>query len=281
VRKPLSRGILWTACAALLPSVLTAFALKDSCDGGICIQVVESEDEVELSCTNPLVAPVQIWIDYDELDQIRAVQGGPTPRSVKPGATELVGRLQAREELESARYSYRWRYLIGSPQAAHDPAARYLLPFHSEEPVELIQGVDGSFSHRSRYAFDFELPEGTPVRAARSGAVVWLTGKHSTGRPDPAIKDEANRVLILHEDGTLGRYLHLQQGAEVRIGDHVEAGQIIGTSGNTGFSDWPHLHFDVVRATDSGVYETVPIRFRSEDPDGFVPEEGERYTSRE
>jgi hypothetical protein len=47
----------------------------------------------------------------------------------------------------------------------------YQLPFAADRAVRVIQGDDGAFSHNgpSRYAVDFDLPEGSPVHAARAG----------------------------------------------------------------------------------------------------------------
>jgi murein DD-endopeptidase MepM/ murein hydrolase activator NlpD len=57
---------------------------------------------------------------------------------------------------------------------------------------------------------------------------------------------KANLITIQHKDGTLGSYIHLDyKGVLVKVGDHVERGQLIGYSGLTGFTRGPHLHFVV------------------------------------
>src|SRR5690625_5722784 len=56
----------------------------------------------------------------------------------------------------------------------------------------------------------------------------------------------ANFVRILHDDGSMALYAHLDYGGvSVRDGQRVKRGQRIGRSGNTGFSTGPHLHFVV------------------------------------
>ena len=61
-------------------------------------------------------------------------------------------------------------------------------------------------------------------------------------------------MLVLHDDGTLGEYMHLSpSGVEVEPGQRVERGQELALSGNTGFSSTPHLHFQVMTATDDGI----------------------------
>jgi len=144
--------------------------------------------------------------------------------------------------------------------------ALYILPFPAGETHSLTQGNCGAESHsgRFRYAFDFRMPPGTPVVAARDGAVVVVRDD----RPDDTgrIGDE-NLVMIEHADGQLSRYIHLvQHGARVLEGDQVAAGDTIGLSGNSGRSVFPHLHFDVADHCDRAGCRTIPAAFRNADP---------------
>ena len=80
------------------------------------------------------------------------------------------------------------------------------------------------------------------------------------------MKDEnlsdGNYVSVKHDDGSVAHYWHLQyDGAMVKVGDSVKAGQWIGLSGNTGYSAFPHLHFEVQGYTASGDYKQLPTRF--------------------
>ncbi|MBY0278108.1 peptidoglycan DD-metalloendopeptidase family protein [Candidatus Binatia bacterium] len=84
---------------------------------------------------------------------------------------------------------------------------------------------------------DLAAPRGTPVRAAADGTVEF------SGRRG----DAGNLVEIAHPDGTRTRYAHLD-GTQVRAGDTVRAGQVLGAVGSTGRSTGPHLHFAVERA---------------------------------
>ena len=53
-----------------------------------------------------------------------------------------------------------------------------------------------------------------------------------------------NWIFIKHEDGIESRYMHLNT-IDVKKGEKVKAGQKIGSSGNTGKSTGPHLHFEI------------------------------------
>ena len=54
-----------------------------------------------------------------------------------------------------------------------------------------------------------------------------------------------NHVYVKHEDGTVSRYAHLS-AVNVRVGQKVGAGQLLGLLGNSGNSTGPHLHFEVL-----------------------------------
>jgi murein DD-endopeptidase MepM/ murein hydrolase activator NlpD len=75
---------------------------------------------------------------------------------------------------------------------------------------------------------------GTPVRAAARGTVVEAGENGSYGR----------WVLVEHADGVSTGYAHLSTIAP-RVGQAVDAGQVIGTVGSTGSSTGCHLHFEV------------------------------------
>ena len=109
------------------------------------------------------------------------------------------------------------------------------------------QACDG-ITHKDelRYAYDFLLPIGTPVLAARAGEVVAAVDWFGRGGRSKEHKAKANYVALRHAPGLYSRYYHLAKASvRVRVGQRVEAGELIGCSGNSGFSSAPHLHFDV------------------------------------
>jgi murein DD-endopeptidase MepM/ murein hydrolase activator NlpD len=81
---------------------------------------------------------------------------------------------------------------------------------------------------------DFAAGTGTPIRAIMGGTVVWTTWGGAYG----------NLTKIQHADGVQSWYAH-QLSREVRVGDVVTAGQIIGRVGSTGNVTGPHLHLEV------------------------------------
>lgn len=169
---------------------------------------------------------------------------------------------------------------------AKPTAYAYALPFSAGETYPVGQGFDGTFSHTgdSEYAVDFTMPEGTAIRAARDGVVVATYDQASGGGTTDEYKDRsrANWIYILHSDGTLGMYWHLAPGGvKVAAGDTVARGDVIGSSGFTGYAQVPHLHFAVVRATDGTHSKSFKFAFKTsaKDKKGSAPVEGQRYTA--
>lgn len=164
---------------------------------------------------------------------------------------------------EAWHYTYRSTWAYGTVRAEHDDGYAYALPYRPREKYRVTQAAFGAFSHHDLHALDFGMPEGTPVVAAREGFVVAVQDDFTEAGLEEHYRRMANYVLIRHPDGTLARYAHLQpESAEVAVGEHVERGQMLARSGNTGFSKGPHLHFEVYTITPRLRKQTIPIRFR-------------------
>jgi murein DD-endopeptidase MepM/ murein hydrolase activator NlpD len=164
--------------------------------------------------------------------------------------------------------------------AKHDDTVVYALPYAAGKSYPVSQGFHGSYSHTAgdAFAIDFKMDEGTPVHAARGGVVVGSRDDSSTGGPSKKYEWDANYILIQHDDGTLGHYVHLQKGGNrVKAGDVVKAGDWIGKSGNTGHTTGPHLHFAVFKAANGKSRQTFPIRFNAEGLVAQTLKEGSSY----
>ncbi len=103
---------------------------------------------------------------------------------------------------------------------------------------------------------DFGIPTGTQVKSAGSGVV------YGTGDTDTACYGVSygKWVLVKHDNGLATLYAHLSL-IKVSAGDNVQTGDVIGLSGNTGYSTGPHLHFTVY-AADS-VHISGPTEYKS------------------
>ncbi len=154
-----------------------------------------------------------------------------------------------------------YKLAMGDPDAIIDTGFVYTLPYEHNKKYRMVQGANGPYTHQGKYAWDFLMEEGTKICASRNGLVVQVKENSDIGGPDISFIKDANRITILHDDGSYADYVHLiQDGALVSPGDRVVSGQVIGYSGNTGWSTKPHLHFQVYKAIKFGV-ETFSVKF--------------------
>jgi murein DD-endopeptidase MepM/ murein hydrolase activator NlpD len=138
---------------------------------------------------------------------------------------------------------------------------KYALPFPVGKAYTCSQGFNTSYSHTGtfRYAVDFAMPVGTLVTAARSGRVVYILESY---QDDDQMEGNENVVIIMHQDSTYARYVHLTlNGALVRTDQNVIPGDTVGLSGSSGTNGGPHLHFDVTKTFNGRSDQTIPFDF--------------------
>jgi murein DD-endopeptidase MepM/ murein hydrolase activator NlpD len=136
----------------------------------------------------------------------------------------------------------------------NDTSYVYWLPYVKGKSYLVIQAANSQMSHKNELAIDFKMKPGTKICAARPGVVVEMKEDSDIGGLDEKFMEHGNHIIIRHSDGTMAKYWHLQKnGAYVEVGEDVVKGQIIGLSGNTGYSAFPHLHFKVVNIMDRHV----------------------------
>jgi len=90
---------------------------------------------------------------------------------------------------------------------------------------------------RPHDGIDIGAPEGSPVRAAAAGEVVYSSHR---------LTGYGNLIIIRHTRDMFTAYAHNRVNL-VRRGQHVKQGQIIARVGRTGRASGPHLHFEVRR----------------------------------
>ncbi|WPP02346.1 M23 family metallopeptidase [Pseudomonas sp. HR96] len=207
---------------------------------------------------NELYAPVEIELKLGGLGNVQGQPAATVHSVVPPRASVTLALLAARQPGQPIRFTQQFRYALGDP--SRQPSAyAYPLPWLGG-PFRVSQGPNGKYSHtgaKSRYAIDIAMPRGTPIVAARSGIVV----KVENGQPEGGAEASGNFVRVLHDDGTMGVYLHLTQGSvSVREGQSVTVGTPLARSGNTGNSNGPHLHFVVQRNVGLAL-ESIPYGF--------------------
>jgi len=151
----------------------------------------------------------------------------------------------------------------------------YLLPYPAGMSWTVLQGNCTPGTHfaggRDQHAYDFAMPVGSPVVAARAGLVVEVEERYPDGN---GAVDQSNYVAVQHDDGTLAVYFHLtQNGVLVELGRSVRQGEEIAASGVTGGTSTPHLHFGVI----GGTGRTIAVTFRNTEPHPDGLQQGQTY----
>ncbi len=170
------------------------------------------------------------------------------------------------------------------PAPTPTPSSPYRLPWPGGESLNVIQGNNSAFSHTGieAYAWDFSMPTGSIIEAARGGTVRYLREDSNAGGGDVNLFGWAGNYLVIdHGDGTSGLYMHLMyHGALVSVGQKVQQGEPIALGGGTGFATGPHLHFMVERTEPGSWYDqSLPVTFADVASDGGVPKQNQTYTS--
>jgi murein DD-endopeptidase MepM/ murein hydrolase activator NlpD len=175
------------------------------------------------------------------------------------------------------------RWLSFAPIAPTVPAKpKFFLPFDRRIHWIVGQGVAGRYSHTgaNEFALDFVMPEGTQVLAARRGVVARVVDGFGVCCLPRERSHEANAVYLVHPNGLVSSYVHLRRGISVKEGQAVEAGDMLGFSGNTGYSKAPHLHFQVSVRSAPAELRSIPFRFHDGTAEGYLPKHWNLYDKR-
>jgi len=155
---------------------------------------------------------------------IERVDGVP-PKTVEPPPD-----IAARIKREQAR--------VVAARNHDDARADFLETF-----VWPVEGrISGRFGNQRVYngipksphsGMDIAVPQGTPVKAPASGIVTFA---------DADLYLTGGTLLIDHGHGVSSNFLHMSR-IDVKVGDRVEQGQVVGAVGMTGRATGPHLHW--------------------------------------
>lgn len=237
-----------------------------------CLVTRTSGAEQDLIAKNDGPAPITVRVTLSG-HIVSSDRTWPMTAVVPPYTRLTIGHVHLGTETTGGP-KFDFHYVFGNLDAVHDEKAAYRLPFEDGRSFAITQAYGGKLtSHdnpQNLYAVDFAMPSGTPVVASRNGVIIEVRLHHVGHGPDASYEDKANTVSIMQDDGTVAEYAHLSPGAKmVMPGQRVEAGQLIGYSGNTGFSLGPHLHFVVYRPVvrDGKITRlSLPVMFYDNDP---------------
>jgi murein DD-endopeptidase MepM/ murein hydrolase activator NlpD len=222
---------------------------------------------------NAYPGPIELAVDWRERENVSADPELPQRFVVESGQSANLFAIVPNQWAGSYRVNLQYSYVIGRPLPDYVSQTLYKPPLPAGAQFQITQAFRGAYSHndqQNRYAVDIMMPEGTPIYAARGGIVLEVENDFTGNGTEQAYAGKANSIRILHEDGSMAVYAHLAlETAQVSPGFTVDAGRLIGYSGNTGLTTGPHLHFAV--QINRGM-ELVSIPFQFADAEGRAVE---------
>ena len=220
--------------------------------------------EPEYSFINNIWGPVELELSLQDAENVTSEPPLPA-RFVLPGQTEeRLLKISATDPGQGFSFRLSYKQMIGPPLDQLPAEVNYYPPFPLGLQFPISQGFDDESTHTeppNTYAVDIVMPIGTPILAARSGRVMDMEDDFHGAAQQERYLARSNQIRILHDDGTMAVYAHLQANSlRVREGAVVKRGQWIAESGNTGYSNGPHLHF-VIQLNVGMSLESMPFRF--------------------
>ena len=170
----------------------------------------------------------------------------------------LAERQAARDQIvrEVREFESQLRFILDPTTIPSAGTTVFDWPLANIRITQLFGGTEFAARNPSIYAgrpfhpgVDFGAPRGTPILAPLAGTI------RAVGNTDlvPGCFSWGKWILVDHANGLSTLYAHLDH-ISVQAGQRVGTGEIIGYTGNTGFSTGPHLHFSVM------VSEAVTVR---------------------
>ena len=169
-------------------------------------------------------------------------------RAVRPDGTMRVGHVLSAELVNRGRpYVAIWFDPNGDGDGTYyDENGNSVRLAFLRHPIKLGFRISGEFTNsrfhpilrtwRAHRGTDFAVARGTPVQVTGTGTVIER-GMQST---------YGNTILVRHPNGWTTRYAHMNGfAAGIRVGSHVDQGDLIGYVGMTGLATGPHLHYEM------------------------------------
>jgi murein DD-endopeptidase MepM/ murein hydrolase activator NlpD len=297
---PLSNGKRWISLVGQVanvtgrPLTVTRFRLTARGEGGKGILDTDLRSAFPIKHNAATVVPFLYGFEVPgevkagvlTLDAGLAIEGGEGERSL--GRSVPFAAAEPLRVSSPIRGTWIWRNGPGEPVLnVHTPWPEQRYAYD----LSVLRDVGGrrvSFEgdaqqNESFFAWD------QPVLAAAAGTVVEVVDDVTDNRGrTPALSSLPRRnarIVLRHGADRFTAYIHVRKGsAVVKVGQEVQAGEVLARVGNAGFSTEPHLHFAAFKIDATGRVQAVPmeidkLRTASGEEVSGVPMGGALYVS--
>ena len=201
---------------------------------GLTSNAVRAGQELKIpatSATKVAEKPATEKVTAD--DMTTASVSGKPEAPLKPKATQPAAAAAAPAASADSKESV--SAAAGTQVASTAPAETGIGKYRWPATGAVIAAYGANVDGQRNDGIDISVPEGTPVKAAENGVVIYAGN---------GLEKLGNTVLIRHADGKVTVYAHLKS-IEVNRGDKVNRGQVVADSGMSGSASRPKLHFEV------------------------------------
>ena len=173
-------------------------------------------------------------------------------------------------EAELANFEAQLKMVIDQGKLPEPGSAALWWPLDSVYVTQYFGNTDfarsGAYSGKGHNGVDFRAAVGTPVKSGASGVV------QGVGNTDayPGCYSYGKWVLVKHDNGLTTMNAHLSL-IKVTEGQRVSMGDLLGYSGNTGYSTGPHLHFGVYASEGVQIVRLGDTKSRTNCADARIP----------
>ena len=204
-------------------------------------EAADISDIVALKLANVFAWDIDFVLDIREGDRFTAVY----EQIYQDGKYLRDGEVLAAEFVNAGKVYRAVRFVTESGGASYyTPDGLPMRKAFLRAPVEFTRVSSVFNPHRlhpilnlirGHMGTDYAAPTGTPVHAAGDGRVSFAGRRGGYG----------NALVLAHSNGVSTLYGHMSRFARnIRVGTHVQQGEIIGYVGMTGLATGPHLHYE-------------------------------------
>jgi murein DD-endopeptidase MepM/ murein hydrolase activator NlpD len=204
-------------------------------------EAADISDIVALKLANAFAWDIDFVLDIREGDRFTAVY----EQIYQDGKYLRDGELLAAEFVNDGKVYRAVRFVAeDGSHSYYTPEGQPMRKAFLRAPVEFTRVSSVFNPHRlhpilnlirGHMGTDYAAPTGTPVHAAGDGRVSFAGRRGGYG----------NAVVLAHSNSVSTFYGHMSRFAKnLRVGAHVQQGQVIGYVGMTGLATGPHLHYE-------------------------------------